>query len=359
VQSQFISSPDDPALDELCTRLAALATTLETPGAWPAEQLGLCASAGVFRWFLDNQWGGLGWSESDLLRGYVKLAAACLTTTFVITQRMGAVSRISACQNEWLQQTLLPDLVSGQSFATVGISHLTTSRQHLADPVLQAEEASGGFVLDGYSPWITGAQFAEHIVLGATLADRRQILIAMPTDLKGLRIEPAPQLVALSASHTGPVYLDRVTVAAKWLIAGPVPEVMKQGIGAKTGGLQTSALAIGLSTTAIKYLQEQSRDRDSLGNPTSALQAEHDELYADMLNVAAGIAVCTSDQLRTRANSLALRSTQAALAAAKGAGYVAGHPAGRWCREALFFLVWSCPQPVVAANLCELAGLAE
>jgi hypothetical protein len=54
---------------------------------------------------------------------------------------------------------------------------------------------------------------------------------------------------------------------------------------------------------------------------------------------------------------LALRTSQAALAAAKGVGYVVGHPAGRWCREALFFLVWSCPQGVMTANLCELAGM--
>jgi alkylation response protein AidB-like acyl-CoA dehydrogenase len=69
--------------------------------------------------------------------------------------------------------------------------------------------------------------------------------------------------------------------------------------------------------------------------------------------------ITTGNELRQRANSLALRASQAALAAAKGAGYVAGHPAGRWCREALFFLVWSCPQPVLQANLCELAGIAE
>ena len=70
---------------------------------------------------------------------------------------------------------------------------------------------------------------------------------------------------------------------------------------------------------------------------------------------------CVRDasELRRRANSLALRASQAALAAAKGAGYVVGHPAGRWCREALFFLVWSCPAPVVQANLCELAGIAD
>ena len=67
--------------------------------------------------------------------------------------------------------------------------------------------------------------------------------------------------------------------------------------------------------------------------------------------------MCTNDELRARANSLVLRATQAALAAAKGTGYVVGHPAGRWCREALFFLVWSCPQGVLNANLCELAGV--
>ena len=37
-----------------------------------------------------------------------------------------------------------------------------------------------------------------------------------------------------------------------------------------------------------------------------------------------------------RANSLVLRSTQAALAAAKGSGYVVGHSAGRMARECFF-----------------------
>ena len=352
-----VKSPDDPSLDELCGRLAQLAPNLDAADGWPREQLELCAQAGVFRWFLEQQWGGLSWSESDILRGYVKLAAACLTTTFVITQRMGAANRIAASDNDWLKQSLLPDLVAGRSFATVGISHLTTSRQHLDRPVLTAIETPDGFVLDGYSPWITGAAFAQHIVVGATLPDQRQILAALPTNLPGIRIEPAPQLVGLSASRTGPVQFERVKVARQCLLAGPIPEVMKQGLGAKTGGLQTSALAIGLATAAIDFLQQQSRDRDALANASGALQADRDELFADMLSLSSGIAVCTSDQLRTRANSLALRATQAALAAAKGAGYVVGHNAGRWCREALFFLVWSCPQGVTAANLCELAGL--
>ena len=131
-----VSSPDDPTLDALCGRLSLLAPSLDASDAWPSEQLELCTSAGVFRWFLAEQWGGLSWSESDILRTYVRLAAACPTTTFVITQRMGAAIRIAASDNDWLKRTLLPNLVTGRTFATIGISHLTTSRQYVDRPCL-------------------------------------------------------------------------------------------------------------------------------------------------------------------------------------------------------------------------------
>jgi alkylation response protein AidB-like acyl-CoA dehydrogenase len=181
-----------------------------------------------------------------------------------------------------------------------------------------------------------------------------------------VRIQRAPQLVGLSASRTGPVELDGVFAPRRWLLAGPVHEVMKQGFGARTGGSQTSALAIGLASAAIDFLERQSAERANLLEPAEALVEERDRLVEAMLELASGRAalpsgLCVRDagELRARANSLALRASQAALAAAKGAGYIAGHPAGRWCREALFFLVWSCPAPVLQANLCELAGLAE
>jgi alkylation response protein AidB-like acyl-CoA dehydrogenase len=357
VTTPRITSPDDPALAELCARLAKLEPTLDQPGAWPAEQLRLCGEAGVFEWFLPHAVGGQAWGEADVVRGYLALSAACLTTTFVITQRTGACTRIAVSENDSLQQQLLPKLVSGKTFASVGISHLTTSRQHVAKPVLRAEETSEGFVLDGYSPWVTGAEHAQHVVTGATLADGRQILVALPMDSPGVQAPPPPELVGLSASRTGSVNCERVLVDRHWLLAGPVHEVMKQGAGAKTGGLQTSTLAVGLARAAIAFIEGEAGKRETLAQPAAALRAGEQSLEALLLEMAAGNAVCSSEELRIRANSLALRATQAALVAAKGAGFVVGHPAGRWCREALFFLVWSCPQPVLAANLCELAGL--
>jgi alkylation response protein AidB-like acyl-CoA dehydrogenase len=357
-----ITSPDDPALQTLCAALANRAADLDRNPCWPAEHLQWCAEFGVFGWFLDTRWGGLGWSEEQIVRGYLALSAACLTTTFIITQRTGACRRIAGSYNEPLKERLLPALASGAQFATVGISHLTTSRRHLAGPVLTATAEKGGFRLDGFSPWVTGAAVADILVLAATVVEGgtvtdRELLVAVPGNLPGVSVDAPLPLVGVSASCTGPLRLNAVHVSEEWLVAGPVPNVMSSGLGAGTGGHETSTLAIGLAQSAIDFLKAEAIRRHDLVAPTDALCHEHELLRDDLLAVANGQDICTKDALRRRANSLALRASQAALAAAKGSGYVVGHPAGRWCREALFFLVWSCPQPVANANLCELAGI--
>jgi hypothetical protein len=114
-----------------------------------------------------------------------------------------------------------------------------------------------------------------------------------------------------------------------------------------------------LAKAAIDFLADEATRRADLQQPAAALETEQSALFNELLAVARGESNVSKESVRQRANSLVLRATQASLAAAKGSGYVVGHPAGRWCREALFFLVWSCPQPVAAANLCELAGILE
>ncbi len=369
-----ITSPDDPALAELCSRLAELAGPLDQTGAWPAEQLRLCGEYGVYRWFLDPTWGGQAWDEQAILRGYMALGAACLTTTFIITQRSGACRRLASSDNRPLKQQLLPSLASGTAFATVAISHLTTSRQHLLKPVLRAIRVADGYVLDGFSPWVTGAANADTIVVAATMLEGdnvesldspelepsgTQLLLALPTDLPGVSTPEPAQLIGLSASHTGQLRLKRVFVQDQYIIAGPIEEVMTSGQGGTTGGHQTSTLALGLAKAAIDYIAQEASRRNNLQAPLEALQAEHEQVTNELFSLVRGVPICSNQQLRGHANSLVLRATQAALVAAKGTGYLVGHPAGRWCREALFFLVWSCPQPVSQANLCELAGIAD
>ena len=354
-----ITTPQDDDFNQLCSELAKHASQTDSSANWPKQQLALCGEYGVYEWFIPKEYGGQGWSDADLMRGYLRLSAACLTTTFIITQLTGACRRIAAFTNQTLKEELLGDLLSGKTFSTLAISHLTTSRRHLAKPALLATETDDGFVLDGFSPWVTGGLHAQTIVTGAAMDDGRQVIFAVPTDLAGITAKEPAALVGLNASHTGAVQFDQVEVSRHWLLAGPAENVMSQGKGGNTGGLQTSTLAIGLSAAAVDFVQQEAIKRPELLEPAEHLQAEYEQLHDDLFAVSEGRSEVSIEELRARANSLALRTSQAALTAAKGTGYLIGHPAGRWCREALFFLVWSCPQAVLEANLCELAGISD
>jgi len=77
-------------------------------------------------------------------------------------------------------------MAGGSLFAPVGISHFPTSRQHVSKPVLIAQRVGNGFILNGFSPWVTSAAQADVIVLGASLDDGTQIIAAVSADAAGL-----------------------------------------------------------------------------------------------------------------------------------------------------------------------------
>jgi alkylation response protein AidB-like acyl-CoA dehydrogenase len=184
--------------------------------------------------------------------------------------------------------------------------------------------------------------------------------------------------MALAGSITAEVHCQKVQVDRRWLLAGPAERVMTQGKGG-TGGLETSCLALGLAGAALRYLQEESAARPELQPGAEHLQEEWRELRNQMYRLAEGspgsqtsspgredrragrvnAPVSSPDPaivLRGQANTLVLRATQTALTAAKGAGFLKQHPAQRWARQAMFFLVWSCPRPAAEATLSYLVN---
>jgi alkylation response protein AidB-like acyl-CoA dehydrogenase len=61
-------------------------------------------------------------------------------------------------------------------------------------------------------------------------------------------------------------------------------------------------------------------------------------------------------RLRGACNDLAVRITHAAVALYKGTALLSNHPAQRLAREAMFLLVWSCPDPVIDCTVELLSG---
>jgi alkylation response protein AidB-like acyl-CoA dehydrogenase len=346
----FGNLPTDlPPLRAACERIKSRAGQSMTAGPWASGSMAALAEHGVLAGFIPADQGGRVTDEADRLAALASVATACLTTALAASQWAAAV-RIITSGDAASRTALLPPLAHGETFTTVGLSQLTTSRQHLGRPALVASRTDRGWRLDGLCPWVTGADACDTIVTGAA-TDEGSLFFVVPTDAAGLRIDPPLEMLALSGSRTSAVRFTGVRPTHS--IAPPETHA------ARAGGLATTALALGTARAAIELLASEAARRDGLEPIAAGLSAELADLFGQLIRAAqAGITADARDVLRGAANGLVLRAAQAALTASKGAGFVSGHPAERLVRESLFFLVWSCPQSVSTAMLCELAGVA-
>ncbi|HEV8060456.1 MAG TPA: acyl-CoA dehydrogenase family protein [Gemmataceae bacterium] len=322
---------------------------------WPEASWRAIQDAGVLKWCIPQANGGSGLDPLQLLEGYELLANACLTTCFILSQRDAACRRLREHGASGNPRQLLAKLAAGQALATVGVSQLTTSRQH-GGPALVAKPCDRGYSLTGVAPWVTGAEQADFLILGASLDDGRQLIGVVARKSAGLTVGPPLELMALRGSLTAWVTCEDVLLENEWILAGPVEKVLQTGKGG-AGGLETSCLAIGVARAAIDLLLEEAKNRPALLEMCERLGKAHLRLRGEMHGMAG--TPCSADaatDLRAKANTLVLRATQAALTMTKGAGFVHPHPAQRLARQAMFFLVWSCPQPAAAATLEALGG---
>jgi alkylation response protein AidB-like acyl-CoA dehydrogenase len=337
-------------MDANLKRLSELAQRADQDAFWPEQSWELVREMGALKWCIPAEYEGAGLEGAALFECYERLAGACLTTCFIMSQRDAACRRIRDSGNAALARQLLPALARGEIFSTVGISQLTTSRQH-GKPALAATARGDRIILNGFMPWVTGAARADYFITGAVLEDGRQLFAALPRNLPGVVIEPPLELMALQGSLTSSVRCDEVALERRWLLTEPAEQVLTTGRGG-AGGLETSCLALGLAGAAVDHLSAEAQARPELQASAERLETARRLLRNDLHQLVRGHGTPQAAMaLRASANAFVLRATQAALAASKGSGFLLSHPAQRWARQALFFLVWSCPRPAAEATL--------
>ena len=350
--------PEEPRLARMTARLAEADGPADDLGEWPEALWSILLDAGATRWALPTKYNGVGCERAILLERYARVAQGSLTAAFILTQHDAGVRRLVAAEDRPVATHWLTEIAAGRAFTTVGISQLTTSRRHGASALTAVEFAPNIYRLSGIIPWVTGAESADMIVAGAVLDDGRQLLFALPTNREGTSVRASFSLAALEASRTSEITCELVHIDENDLLGGPSPDVLASPTSAGTGGLETSAVALGQARAALTALIDEAPKRDDLAEPVEALVDDWQECWSDLVAASiGGPAAPASGHVRARANSLVLRTTQAFLTARKGTGFLRSEPAQRWARQALFFLVWSCPGPVAQAAIRDMAGL--
>jgi alkylation response protein AidB-like acyl-CoA dehydrogenase len=189
------------------------------------------------------------------------------------------------------------------------------------------------------------------------LANGSQILVALPPDRTGVTIDAPLPLASLVGSRTAEVRLNSVETEQDLVLAGPTEQVMGQVGG---GGLETTNLALGLSVAAIDLLQASACRRPELEPIVESFRGSADSIRRQLHELVVASDADAVMAVRVAGTKLALKTTQTALLFLKGAGFVEPHSAQRLARQALFFLVWSCPRPVASGVRDDLfSGLSD
>jgi butyryl-CoA dehydrogenase len=350
--------PEEARIVALTDALREADGPADLDGGWPDALWRPLVDAGVLGWSVPSGQGGEGVARPLLVQRYARLAEASMTAAFILSQHDAAVRRLTAVADRPGAAAWLGSIARGEAMATVGISQLTTSRRLGAKALTAAEIGPARYRLDGAMPWVTGAENADVFVTGALLDDGRQMLIALASDRPGLSVLPAFDIAALQASRTAEVVVEGVEIDADDVLMGPSHEIGGQPGAVGTAGLETSALALGQAAAALGGLQEATADRVDLVEPVDLMRETWGAAWSTLIACARGEGdAATAAALRAQANAMALRTTQAYLTARRGRGFLRSDPAQRWARQALFFLVWSCPSPIAQAAIRDLAGL--
>lgn len=343
---------------DLSAQLAAVlpqvrrrADAVDLSGGWPSEDLRELEGCGVLHIAPPPPWGaGLNALEQHLI--YEEVAQASLALSLIISQRDSAIGLIDGSSSP-SRDSLLGKIADG-AFTTVGIAQLTTSRQG-GVPAVRARREGGDYRIEGSIPWCTGAAKADFIVAGAATEDGRQLLFVLRSGAAGVSIDPPLPLVALRSTWTSSVRCEAVRIGPADLLSGPAENVL---IRANHLPLRQAYLATGLCRGGLHLI---AAHRSSAAEAAVAsFQSQLAELRQQIIGLSeparAEEAAANASDIRSRCNDLAVRITCAAVALYKGTALLAGHPAQRVAREAMFLLVWSCPNPVIDCTVEMLSG---
>lgn len=293
---------------------AALAT--DAADTLPLELLDALAEAGLYGLSGPSSEGGLDADLATLCSVIETLSSGCLTTTFVWVQHVGAVRAAAASENEAMRAWVAP-LCRGERRAGLALGGALPG-----PPQLVAEEADGGWIFRGVSPFVSGWNRIDTIHTAARTTDGRLVWAFIDAREGDTLAVERQSLVSLNATATvraefrdHRVLPDRVTSIDDHREGPPPPELLRVH----------ASFPLGVAARCCRLVGP-----TPLDERLAEIRASLDRL--DPLTIEAG---------RGEAGDFALRAAAALMVARGSRSLLLEDHAQRLMREAVFALVYA------------------
>ncbi|HWM01777.1 MAG TPA: acyl-CoA dehydrogenase family protein [Actinophytocola sp.] len=335
---------------------AALVTELvgDQAGAWdlagrlPAEVIAALAGKGVLCAEVPAEHGGLGLSSVDNGELTAAVGALCGSLRSLMTSHGMAAWTLSRFGNADQQATYLPRLTSG-ALTAVAFSE-PGAGSDLAAMATTIVRDGDSVVVTGQKVWVTGAAYAELLVVFGRYGDGAAIAV-VPADAPGVRIERVPDPIGCRAAGHADVHLDAVRLPSDALLGGaglPVTLLATAALG--YGRLSVAWGCVGILRACLRAATAHATTREQFGVPLAEHQlvARHlAELHVSertATHTCAHASRCWDEGTPETVEATLLAKHHAATAAARGAasalqvlgsaGARDGHPVARAYRDA-------------------------
>jgi len=310
----------------------------------PRSHLSALAEAGLFGVSAPAAYGGSDQPPAVMREIVEVLSGADASTWFVWTQHHSPVRALVRGTNEALRDRWLPRLASGSALAGVAFTHL----RRPGPPAVRARRADGGWRIDGDLAWLTSWGLADVFLVGA-VSDADVVWALLPlAEMSGVTTQSL-DLIAMRGTSTVSVQLDDVAAADADVVLVESLDEWRATDAERTADV--SPAVFGVTGECVRRLQDDAA--------AARFAAELDEVRARAygLQDAAGP---RAERIAARAEAhvLAVRTSAALVAAGAGRSMLAGNPAQRLAREALFLLIQGQDARIRAAQISALSAPA-
>jgi alkylation response protein AidB-like acyl-CoA dehydrogenase len=335
------------------------------------DRVDLIARAGLLAPTSPVELGGSAVPEPVAREIVERIAGACGTTWFVVTQHRAPAELAAATKNIVLRDRWAVPLASGTALGAVAFAHL----RRPGPPSVRATRVADGWVVDGTLDWVTSWGIADVLLLMAESVDGDvvQALLPMPraNELDAPTAEPVEPWPGVRASGRVPLAAMGGTRTVAVDLAGAhlrdedVLSVLPKQVWLAQDRLRTvnaTPASFGLARAAIGALHVTGERRGSAEalDLASLLAVEAKDLRARAYRLIDDVdaAERTEERVAARAQALDLtgRATSALVAARAGGAVRLDDDAQRYARESMFQLVQAQTSVSRAATLARIAA---
>lgn len=193
-------------------------------GRLPVDLLRRLGSAGQLCAQVTVEHQGLGWTSRANGEFTASVGAACSSLRSIMTSQGMAAWAVERLGTGAQRRAWLPRLTGGE-LAAVGFSEASAGSDLSAIDLLVRPDGDE-VVLNGCKTWMTGAAYADLLVVFGRTADGEGAAVVVTADSPGVSIEPLTDVLGCRAAGHAAVRLEGVRMPVEQVLGGFAPSLM-------------------------------------------------------------------------------------------------------------------------------------